>query len=84
MELVLDVESAQTRKRHIKELCKTHWVERHACFEAFQEIYEYICISLEAISWPHLYPELELVTPSDLTIEKWKWQRGRETTVKAQ
>ncbi|XP_062505707.1 52 kDa repressor of the inhibitor of the protein kinase-like [Corticium candelabrum] len=38
MELVLDVESAQTRKRHIKGLCKTRWVERHTCFETFQEV----------------------------------------------
>ena len=45
---------------------------------------EYVCISLEAISWPHLHPELELVTPSDLTSEMWNWQRDRETTVKAQ
>ena len=84
MEMVLDVESAQTRKQHIKGLCKTRWVERHTCFETFQEIYEYVCISLEAISWPHLHPELELVTPSDLTSEKWNWQRNRETTVKTQ
>ena len=84
MESVLDVESAQTRKRHIEGLCKTRWVERHTCFETFQEVYEYVCISLEAISWPHLHPELELVTPSDLTSEKWNWQRDRDTTVKAQ
>ena len=50
-------------------------MERHECYETFYELYEYICISLEAIvdheSHPHVYSSLSFT-----------WDR--ETKTKAQ
>ena len=50
-------------------------MERHECYETFYELYEYVCISLEAIvddeSHPHVYSSLSFT-----------WDR--ETKTKAQ
>ena len=50
-------------------------MEKHECYETFYELYEYVCISLEAIvdreSHPHVYSSLSFT-----------WDR--ETKTKAQ
>ena len=84
LELVLDAKGAPTRKKHLTGLCKTRWVERHTCFETFAEMYEYTCISLEAIAFPHRHHELMLVRTDGPGNEQWNWQRDRETVCKAQ
>ena len=83
-ELVLEVMGATTKKKHLAGLCKTRWVERHTCFETFLELYKYLSICLKAISLPHLFPELVLVTPDDPESEKWGWEKNKETKITAQ
>ena len=46
---VLEKCGSNSRKEKLKGLCKTRWVERHECYETFYELYEYVCISEEAI-----------------------------------
>ena len=83
-ELVLEAMGATTKKKHLAGLCKTRWVERHTCFETFLELYKYLSICLKAISLPHLFPELVLVTPDDPESEKWGWEKNKETKITAQ
>ena len=75
LEQVLEKCGSTSRKEKLKGLRKTRWVERHECYETFYEIYEYVCISLEAIvdheSHPHVYSSLSFT-----------WDR--ETKTKAQ
>ena len=75
LEQVLEKCGSSSRKEKLKGLCKTRWVERHECYETFYELYEYVCISLEAIvdheSHPHVYSSLSFT-----------WDR--ETKTKAQ
>ena len=42
-----DAESSKRRK--LKDLCKTRWVERHDAFEVFMELYESTVCCLEEI-----------------------------------
>ena len=49
---VIDSLSAETKKRKLKDLCKTRWVERHSTFETLYELYEYIVIALIEICHP--------------------------------
>ena len=62
VEQVLEMCGSTFRKEKLKGLRKTRWVERHECYETFYELYEYVCISSEAIddheSHPHVYSSL--------------------------
>ncbi|KAL5463414.1 hypothetical protein EMCRGX_G032308 [Ephydatia muelleri] len=60
-------------KTKLSGLCKTHWVERHTCYETF---YKYVCLCLEAIVDPSAHSEL------DLNDGTWEWDS--ETKIKAQ
>ena len=66
---VFDKCSSTSRMEKLKGLCKSRWVERHECCATFYELYEYVCISLEAIvdheSHPHVYSSLSFT-----------WDRG--------
>ena len=46
----------------VDNMAATRWVERHERYETFYKLYEYVCISLEAIvdheSHPHVYSSL--------------------------
>ena len=70
-----------TRKKHLRGLCKTRWVERHTCFDTFAEMYECLCVSLEAITFPNRHPDLVHVNPEDPESEEWNWQTGRDTVI---
>ena len=65
LEVVLQIKGAPTRKRHLRGLCKTRWVEWHTCFDTFAEMYECLCVSLEAITFPDRHPDLLRVNPDD-------------------
>ena len=40
---IIDQDSnTQTKRSHLKTLCKTRWVERHDAFEVFIELYPYV------------------------------------------
>ena len=84
LEVVLQIKGAPTRKRHLRGLCKTRWVERHTCFDTFAEMYECLCVSLEAITFPDRHPDLLRVNPDDPESEEWNWQRDRDTVIQAQ
>ena len=77
-ELVLEAMGAITKKKNVSGLCKTRWVERRTCFEIFLELYKYLSICLKAISLPHLFPELVVVTLDDPESEKWGWEKKKE------
>ncbi|KAL5012342.1 hypothetical protein ScPMuIL_010893 [Solemya velum] len=53
-------------------LCKTRWVERHACLESMLNMYEYIVTCLDAMSNPDAY--------RDVIGENWDWDRYSITT----
>ncbi|MCG8623082.1 MAG: hypothetical protein MJE68_13940 [Proteobacteria bacterium] len=57
-------------------LCKTRWVERHTCFEVFLEMYEALVTFLNALLFPHEYPQLASSGGS------WNWDS--KTKVMAQ
>ena len=61
LDKVIDSLSAETKKRKLKDLCKTQWVERHSTFETLFELYEYIVIALNEICHPSndesIYPD---------------------------
>ncbi|CAH3137964.1 unnamed protein product [Porites lobata] len=67
MEIVIDAHSPDNKKRKLKNLCKTRWVERHATFETIFDLYEFIVITLDQICEPtdddRYYPNGEI----------WSW-----------
>ena len=75
IEQVLEKCGSTSRKEKLKGLRKTRWVASHECCETFYELYEYVCISLEAIddheSHPHVYSLLSLT-----------WDRETKTKAK--
>ena len=75
LDKVIDSLSAETKKRKLKDLCKTRLVERHSTFETLYELYEYIVIALNEICHPSndesIYPDNEC----------WNWDS--ETRTKA-
>ena len=75
LEHVLEKCGSTSRKEKLKGLHKTRLVKRHECYETFYELYEYVCISLEAIvdheSHPHVYSLLSFT-----------WDRETKTKAK--
>ena len=75
LDKIIDSLSAETKKRELKDLCKTRWVERHSTFETLYELYEYIVIPLNEMCHPSndesIYPDNEC----------WNWDS--ETRTKA-
>ena len=58
-------------------LCKTRWVERHACYAIFHEMYEVLVTFSDAILSPQEdYPEL--------ASEEGSWNWNIDTKLKAQ
>ena len=73
MEIVIDAHSPDNKKRKLKNLCKTRWVERHATFETIFDLYEFIVITLDQICEPtdddRYYPNGEI----------WSWDPKTKT-----
>ena len=44
--------SPESKKKKLKSLCKTRWIERHSTFETIFDLYEYIVIALNEICEP--------------------------------
>ena len=55
LELSLKQHYPNTRHEKRKGLCKTRWVERHSCQEAFDELYEHEVAWLRAIWLIHMF-----------------------------
>ena len=49
-ELVKELGEQVPAKRKLKQICRIRWVERHAAFEVFLELFEAITMALEEIS----------------------------------
>ena len=49
---VIGALSPENKKRRLKNLCKTRWIERHSTFETIFDLYEYIVITLDEICDP--------------------------------
>lgn len=47
--IVIDAHSPENKKRKLKNLCKTRWVERHSTFETIFNLHEFIVITLDEI-----------------------------------
>ena len=72
--IVIDALSPETKKRRLKDLCKTRWIERHSTFETIFDLYEYIVITLNEICVPtnddvRFYPNNE----------EWSWDAKTKT-----
>ena len=63
LDKVIDSLSAETKRRKLKDLYKTRWVEHPSTFETLYELYEYIVIALNEICHPSndesIYPDNE-------------------------
>jgi len=73
LDTVIPVHAPETRRTKILGLCKTRWVERHTALESFEELYECLAVTFEAILHPQNHPEIPQV-------DTWNWDT--ETTTK--
>jgi len=73
LEDIIGALSPETKKRKLKNLCKTRWIERHKTFETIFELYEYIVITLNEICCPsddaRFYPD----------DRSWNWDTETKT-----
>ncbi|XP_071965592.1 52 kDa repressor of the inhibitor of the protein kinase-like [Antedon mediterranea] len=74
-ESVLEHSDYDGKKKKIKGLCKTRWVERHDCYETFHELFAHIVTTLEVILRPNDFPDI-------IGNEDWSWDP--DTRTKAQ
>ena len=51
-EVIIHAFSPENKKKKLKSLCKTRWIERHSTFETIFDLYEYIVITLNEICEP--------------------------------
>jgi hypothetical protein len=71
--------SSISSKQKLLGLCKTCWVERHTCYDTLYELFEHVCICLDAI----LNPKDERF--QDLYVAPWdKVFWDRDTRIKTQ
>ena len=73
LERVLEVYECESRVKKLKGLCKTRWVERHTCYETFDELYIFIIITLEALLDPGSFNNVYYSLKNEGESEFWKW-----------
>ena len=73
MNIVIDAHSPESKKRKLKNVCKTRWVERHSTFETIFDLYECIVLTLDEICEP---THDERFYPND---EAWSWDAKTKT-----
>lgn len=71
---VIDALSQETKKRKLKDLYNTRWIERHSKFETIFDLYKYIVITFNEHmcthkSWRPVYPNNE----------EWSWVAKTKT-----
>lgn len=75
MDIVIDVlGKGETKKRKLKNLCKTRWIERHSTFETIYDLYEYVVTTLDEICVPSEDERFEC--PGE---ESWDWDASTRT-----
>ena len=72
LDTVIPVHAPETRRTKILGLCKTRWVERHTALESFEELYECLSVTFEAILHPQNHPEIPQV-------DTWNWDPETKT-----
>ena len=75
LDIVIDVlGKGETKKRKLKNLCKTRWIERHSTFETIYDLYEYVVTTLDEICVPSEDERFEC--PGE---ESWDWDASTRT-----
>ena len=75
LNIVIDVlGKGETKKRKLKNLCKTRWIERHSTFETIYDLYEYVVPTIDEICVP-LEDEC-FECPGE---ESWDWDASTQT-----
>ena len=69
LDIVIDVMGkGETKKRKLKNLCKTRWIARHSTFETIYDLYEHVVSILDEIWVPSEDERFEC--PGE---ESWDW-----------
>ena len=77
LDILIDVlGKGETKKRKLKNLCKTRWIERHSTFETIYDLYEYVVTTLDEICLPSEDERFEC--PGE---ESWDWDASTRTLV---
>lgn len=77
LDIVIDVlGKGETKKRKLKNLCKTRWIERHSTFETIYDLYEYVVTTLDEICVPSEDERFECSGE-----ESWDWDASTRTLV---
>ena len=71
LESVLESEGSESSRKKLVGLCKTRWVERHACFDVFYNLYTYIVKCLQYMLNPGF---------NEKSDEDWSWDRQTKVT----
>ena len=75
LDIVIDVlAKGETKKRKLKNLCKTRWIERHSTFETIYDLYEYVVTILDEICDPS--EDERFGSPGE---ESWDWDASTRT-----
>lgn len=75
LDIVIDVlGKGETKKRRLKNLCKTRWIERHSTFESIYDLYKYVVTTLDEICVPSEDERFEC--PGK---ESWDWDASTRT-----
>ena len=75
LDIVIDVlGKGETKKRKLKNLCKTRWIERHSTFGTIYDLYEYVVTTLDEICVPSEDERFEC--PGE---ESWDWDASTRT-----
>ena len=75
LDIVIDVlGKGETKKRKLKNLCKTRWIERHSTFEIIYDLYEYVVTTLDEICVPS--EDERFQCPGE---ESWDWDASTRT-----
>lgn len=75
LNMVIDVlAQGETKKRRLKNLCKTRWVERHTTFQTIFDLYHYIVMALDEIYDPS--DDERFKCPEE---DSWAWDANTRT-----
>ena len=73
LKVIIDALSPESKKRKLKDLCKTQWIERHSTYETIFDLYEYVVITLNEMCEPtnddRFYPNNK----------EWSWDAKTKT-----
>ena len=77
LEEVIGCVAPESKKKKIKGLCKTRWVERHDIFSTIFELYPYLLRTWNEICMPSSSPDLNQGSTSST---EWNWDAETRTS----